>query len=137
MILVDTSVWIDDMRRPSRELRKRVEAGHVLAHDMVIGELACGNLPDRSGFLRRLRELPAIEGLATEDVLTLIEDHGWMGRGIGYVDANLLASVLVHDGASLWTLDTRLESIASELGIAHRDRQDGREWLRSPSASRH
>ena len=126
MILVDTSVWIDDMRRPSSELRERVEAGQVLSHDMVLGELACGNLPDRSGFLGRLRELPTIEGPANEDLLKLIEDHGWMGRGIGYVDANLLGSVLVHEGASLWTLDNRLEAITAELGIAHRSRRDER-----------
>ena len=50
MILVDTSVWIDDVRRPNRKLRDRVDAGDVLSHDMVIGELACGNLPDRNGF---------------------------------------------------------------------------------------
>ena len=119
MILVDTSVWIDDMRRPSPELRERVEAGQVLSHHMVIGELACGNLPDRSGFMGRLRKLPTIPGLASDDVLALIEDHAWMGRGIGYVDANLLGSVLACDGAWLWTLDKRLRAIAAELGIAH------------------
>ena len=125
MILVDTSVWIDDLRRPNRELRERVEAGQVLSHDMVVGELACGTLPDRSGFLSRLRQLPAIPGLANDDLLALIESHSWMGRGIGYVDANLLGSVLAHD-ASLWTLDKRLGAIAAELGIAHRNRRDGR-----------
>ena len=60
MILVDTSVWIDDLRRPSRKLRDRVDAGDVFSHEMVIGELACGNLPDRNGFLHRLGALPAI-----------------------------------------------------------------------------
>ena len=119
MILVDTSVWIDDMRRPSPELRERVEAGQVLSHHMVIGELACGNLPDRSGFIGRLRKLPAIPELASDDVLALIEDHAWMGRGIGYVDASLLSSVLAHGNASLWTNDKRLRQIAGELGIAH------------------
>lgn len=119
MILVDTSVWIDDVRRPNRKLRDRVDAGDVLSHDMVIGELACGNLPDRNGFLRRLRELPAIPALANDELLALIEAHAWMGRGIGYVDANLLGSVLAQDGALLWTADRRLKQIADELGIAH------------------
>ena len=119
MILVDTSVWIDNVRSPIRELRERVAAGQVLAHDMVIGELACGHLPDRESFLRRLRALPAIATLASTDVLGLIEAHAWMGRGIGYVDANLLGSVLWHDGASLWTADRKLNQIADELGIAH------------------
>lgn len=119
MILVDTSVWIDDFRQPSHELRTHVAAGDVLSHHMVIGELACGNLPDRGGFLDRLKKLPVVPELASDDLLALIEEHELMGRGIGYVDANLLGSVLAYAGASLWTLDRRLQAIAEELGIAH------------------
>ena len=119
MILVDTSVWIDDFRQPSHELRARVAAGDVLSHHMVIGELACGNLPDRGGFLGRLRKLPVVPELASDDLLALIEEHALMGRGIGYVDANLVGSVLACAGPSLWTLDRRLQAIAEELGIAH------------------
>lgn len=119
MILVDTSVWIDDFRQPSHELRARVAVGDVLSHHMVIGELACGNLPDRGGFLGRLRKLPVVPELASDDLLALIEEHALMGRGIGYVDANLVGSVLAYAGASLWTLDRRLQAIAEELGIGH------------------
>ena len=119
MILVDTSVWIENVRSPIQELRERVAAGQVFAHDMVIGELACGNLPDRESFLRRLRALPALASLPNADVLELIETYALMGRGIGYVDANLLGSVLAREGASLWTADRRLRQIADELGIAH------------------
>ena len=90
-----------------------------MSHEMVIGELACGNLPDRKGFLDRLRKLPAIPSLPSDDVLALIETHAWMGRGIGYVDANLLGSVLAHRGTMLWTADRRLKQVAEELGIAH------------------
>ena len=86
---------------------------------MVIGELACGNLPQRERLLRRLRALPAIAILTSANMLRLIEAHAWMGRGIGYVDANLLGSVLAHDGASLWTTDRKLKQIADELGVAH------------------
>ena len=119
MILVDTSVWIDDLRRPSRELRDRVHSGEVLSHEMVIGELACGNLPDRNGFLDRLRDLPAMSVLASEEVLVLIEQHAWMGRGMGYVDASLLGAVLVDGSATLWTNDLKLRRVAEELGVAH------------------
>ena len=119
MILVDTSVWIDDLRRPSRKLRDRVDAGDVLSHEMVIGELACGNLPDRDGFLQRLGALPAIRALASEEVLTLIGRHAWMGRGIGYVDASLLGAVVVEENATLWTKDRNLRRLADEMGVAH------------------
>ena len=119
MILVDTSVWIDDLRLHNGKLRDRVDARQVLSHEMVIGELMCGNLPDRGDFLRRLKDLPAIPVLECDEVVALIERHKWMGRGIGYMDANLLGSVLACKGTSLWTNDRRLREIAEELGIAH------------------
>jgi hypothetical protein len=41
-----------------------------------------------------------------------------MGRGIGWVDANLLASVS-QDSAKLWTRDKRLNAIAQDLNLVH------------------
>lgn len=123
MILVDTSVWIDHMRRPIRELDMQLRAREILCHDMVIGELACGNLRDRESTLRRLHALPVVGMLTSADILELIEVRAWMGRGIGYVDANLLGSVLAHEGASLWTRDRRLRQIAEEIDIAHTEAQ--------------
>ena len=119
MILVDTSVWIDHLRRPIARLRSCLAAKRVLCHDMVIGELACGNLAEREQVLRRLRGLPRIEPLPAGDVLDLIEMRRFMGRGIGYVDANLLASVLARKDAALWTHDASLGRLAEELGVAH------------------
>jgi hypothetical protein len=40
------------------------------------------------------------------------------GRGIGWIDAHLLASALVAR-LQLWTTDPRLAVIASEMGIAY------------------
>lgn len=119
MILVDTSVWIDNVRTRNRELQRRVEAREVLCHAMVVGELACGHLPERDEFLERLRGFPLLEALSSDDLLALIERHAWMGRGIGYVDANLLGAVLADGNATLWTTDRRLRGLAEELGIAH------------------
>ncbi len=119
MILVDTSIWIDNVRAPSRELRDRVEAREVLSHAMVIGELACGHLPERDGFLERMRGFPRLATLSGDDLLALIERHSWMGRGIGYMDANLLGAVLADGNATLWTADRKLRALAEELGIAH------------------
>ena len=119
MILVDTSVWIDNVRAPNRELQKRVEAREVLCHAMVVGELACGHLPERNRFLERLRGFPLLKTLSSNDVLALIEQNAWMGKGIGYVDANLLGAVLADGNATLWTNDRKLRRLAEELGIAH------------------
>ena len=119
MILVDTSVWIDHLRHPIQSLKAALGARAVLSHEMVIGELACGNLPNRSLVLDDLESLPAIAPASAKDVLALIEARGLMGRGIGYVDANLLGSVLACSGAALWTHDVRLARIAEELDVAH------------------
>ena len=119
MILVDTSVWIDHMRAPIAELTAALQSRSVLGHEMVIGELACGNLPNRDRTLNDLKALPAATPVATSKVLDTIETHAIMGRGIGYVDASLLSSVLAHENASLWTNDKGLRRIAQELGVAH------------------
>lgn len=118
MILVDTSVWIDTLRAPNRELQERVEAQEVLCHAMVVGELACGHLPERDRFIERLKAFPSLRTPADDELLALIERHAWMGRGIGYVDANLLGAVLADGNATLWTTDRKLRRLAEELGIA-------------------
>ena len=47
-----------------------------------------------------------------------IDKFSLMGRGIGWVDANLLASVS-QDSAKLWTRDKRLNAIAQDLNLAY------------------
>ena len=86
---------------------------------MVIGELACGNLPERADFLRRLKRLPVLPRVAADDLLALMETHAWTGKGIGYVDANLLGAVFVDGSATLWTNDLRLRRLADQHGVAH------------------
>lgn len=88
-------------------------------HPFVLGELACGNLRQREMVLSLLRGLPRIRLVRDEEVLFCIERHGWMGRGIGYVDAHLMAAVVLEGNARLWTRDRRLRGLASESGVAH------------------
>jgi predicted nucleic acid-binding protein len=54
----------------------------------------------------------------SDEVLGFIERHKLHGKGIGYVDVHLLASVALTDGARLWTRDKRLSAAADELGYA-------------------
>ena len=119
MILVDSSVWIDHARRPIPALNAQLEERNVLCHEMVIGELACGNMRERESALKDLQDLPAAKTPASGDVLALIEDRKLMGRGVGYVDMSLIAAVLAHGSATLWTSDRRLRQVAEELGVAH------------------
>ena len=116
MILVDTSVWVDHLRRGNPTLRQLLEAGEVGCHSFVIGELACGRLRNRSSVLDLLRKLPAIAQVEDYEVHELIEARSLMGRGIGWVDLHLLSAAMIS-GVSLWTLDRHLVRAADLLGI--------------------
>ena len=118
MILVDTSVWIDHLRVGEEGLVALLNSSRVMVHPFVVGELACGNLRNRAEVLTLLKELPRAPVATDEEVLFFIERHALMGRGIGYVDAHLLAAVLLADVARLWTRDKRLLAVSKFLNIA-------------------
>jgi predicted nucleic acid-binding protein len=119
MILVDTSVWIDHLRQGDPDLVRALEAGEVLAHPFVVGELACGNLKNRTDFLRLLRTLPQAPVATDAEALAFIDGRALMGRGIGYLDVHLLAAVALAGTATLWTRDKRLAAVAQELGLSY------------------
>ena len=117
MILADTSVWIDHLRAGDAALVSLLDAGRVLVHPFVIGEVALGTQRQRDGVLVALSDLPHAEVATDTEVLRLIEAHGLSGCGIGYVDAHLLASVRLSHGAVLWTRDKRLHTAGSRMGL--------------------
>ena len=119
MILVDTSVWVEHLRHGLPRLATLLQEGEVLIHPWVIGELACGNLRNRSQVLELLQGLPAATVASDAEVLLLIERERLMGRGIGYIDVNLLASARLSH-CRLWTQDHRLAAVAEGQGLAAR-----------------
>ena len=116
MVLADTSVWIEHFRHREPALADRLSEGLVLMHPFVAGELACGNLKHRAAILSDLEALPASRLASNAEVLQLIEDRRLWGRGLGWINAHLLASALLSN-CGLWTLDTRLAKTARELGL--------------------
>jgi predicted nucleic acid-binding protein len=118
VILVDTSVWVEHLHSGNEELAALLNGGEVLAHPFVIGELALGNLLPRDPFLSDLRDLPQAIVAEDEEVLRMINRQALFGRGIGYVDAHLLAAARLTNGSQLWTRDRRLQAVAAQLGLA-------------------
>ena len=118
MILVDTSVWIDHLRGGVAALVSLLNNDQVLIHPFVTGELACGNLKKRSELLNLFQNLPQSSVASQQEVMFFIEHHHLMGRGIGFIDAHLLAATALQGTAQLWTQDKRLDRIALELNIA-------------------
>ena len=117
MILVDTSVWVDHFRAANSRLAELLEDGQVLCHPFVVGELACGNLRRRVEVLSLLADLPRLPALASEDVMSFVDGHRLMGKGLGWIDVHLLAAA-VASRETLWTKDRRLANAANRLGVA-------------------
>jgi predicted nucleic acid-binding protein len=115
MILVDTSVWIDHLKSGDDGLAALLHRGRVLMHPFVLGELALGSLRQRGVVLSSLADLPSATAASDAEVLVFIETAGLSGTGIGYVDAHLLASLRLTNGASLWTRDKRLSKVYEAL----------------------
>jgi len=118
VIVVDTSIWVDHLRAGNKALAGLLEAGMVLAHPFVIGEIALGHLRQREVVLSALSDLPCSRVATELEVLHFVEHYALFGRGIGYVDVHLLAAVQLTAGARLWTKDGRLYKIAAGLDLA-------------------
>ena len=121
MILVDTSVWVRFLagRQPyATELDRLLLENEVLGHEFVYGELLLGDPGGRAKLLieyERMQHAPTVQH---DEVLALVRGRSLNGRGIGWVDAHLLASTLIEK-ARLWTADTALSRLARKAGVGH------------------
>jgi predicted nucleic acid-binding protein len=118
MILADTSVWIDHLRGRLTGLGSRLDRGEIMMHPFVIGEVMLSGAYHRRGTIELLHRLPLAPLPRVEEAEALIVRESLDGRGVGYVDAVLLAAVQLRPGAQLWTLDRKLGSVAVAMSIA-------------------
>ena len=116
MILVDTSIWVQHFRNGNKQLGSLLDEEQVFCHPFVIGELACGTLRNRQEVLSLLKALPQAQVAEHQEVLYLLDGRQLYGRGLGWVDAHLLASAVLT-GCTLWTLDRPLRRAATTLSI--------------------
>jgi predicted nucleic acid-binding protein len=116
-VIVDTSVWVQHLRKGDSLLRERLKQGIVTTHPFILGELACGNLGNRTEILGLLASLPTAVVVDDAELLGFVERERLYGRGIGWIDVHLLASARVM-AESLWTLDRRLREAALLVGVA-------------------
>jgi len=116
-VLVDTSVWRRYFSGTAsvRGLGDLLdEDGAVLVHPFIIGEMVLGGLSAREEQL--FVRLPSAGVVPHEEVLELVRRRRLARRGIGWVDAHLLASALTSS-AVLWSVDADLSAVAADLGI--------------------
>ena len=120
MILVDTSVWIDFLRTGEPHLTELLMRGQVLRHPWVQGELLLGRLDPQSEFSRLMGELPCADSASHAEMIGLIQAESLGGTGIGYVDAQLIASARLTRNTRVWTRDKRLSAVCDRMGIGFR-----------------
>jgi predicted nucleic acid-binding protein len=118
LILADTSIWIDHFRVRDPMLDQLLGERRIRMHPFVIGELAMGNLRDRSTTLEELQDIHHVVAASDDEVMRLVEAGPHHGAGLGWVDAHLLAAVVLADGLTLWTRDRRLNAAAGLHGVA-------------------
>jgi len=121
MVLVDTSVWIRFLaNRPpyAAELDRLLDKEESAGHNLIYGELLIGDPGGRAAMLDSYQLMPRIADVSHKEVVEFVRANQLYGRGIGWIDAHLLASCLVAD-VSLWTADDRLARVANELGISY------------------
>jgi predicted nucleic acid-binding protein len=117
VILVDTSAWIQHLRKSDAALVTFLKEQRVRACDVVIGELLLGTgLP--AGFARDLRSLPRLTSPSAAETRTYVERHSrsFAGAGVGWADAQILLTA-AKAGARLHTTDKAVRRLCRSLGI--------------------
>ncbi len=117
MIIADTSIWVQHFRLGLPEFEKVLFDGRICMHPVVLGELAVGNLTNRTRVLSALKSLPRTKTATQEECLDFIENHALYGLGVGWNGVQLIVAARVS-GNTLWSVDKRLSKAAVQLGIA-------------------
>ena len=118
MILADTSVWIGHLRALNPQMENLLTRGKIVMHPFVVAEIALGSLKNRRQKLGAMDMLRKVKVAQMSEVRRMIEANGLYAKGIGLIDAHLIASCLLTPGTQLWTRDTALEKVATALGVA-------------------
>ena len=117
-VLVDSSVWVGHFKQRNEHLVALLEADLVVCHPYIVAEVACGTPPSRKAIISMLAEMESTPVATQDELLALLDTRQLYGRGCGFVDLSLLASVLLSEKTLIWTLDKRFEQLAVEANRA-------------------
>jgi len=122
VVLVDTSIWIRFLAGTepyASNLDRLLSGDEVLGHDFVYGELLIGDRGVRARLLAQYKVMRQAALVANPEVVEFVRHHKINARGIGWIDAHLLASAIVAN-SRLWTADRPLAAVAQDIGVAYR-----------------
>jgi predicted nucleic acid-binding protein len=118
LILIDTNIWVDHFQRANQHVLDLLDSGRVVMHPYIVAELALGGLHDRELTLASLELLPELPLAELNEVRQLIEIRKLYARGVGFVDAHLIASIIiVQTPTEMWTNDEALKRAAESFGF--------------------
>lgn len=103
---------------PYSELDQLLRRDDVNGHDFIYGELLVGDREGRKGLLDSYARMDQAPLVPHGEVVAFVHDRKLSGRGIGWIDAHLLASALVGR-LKLWTAHAPLAAVAGDLGIRY------------------
>lgn len=118
LVLIDTNMWVDHFQHVNSHVLALLDAGRVVMHPYIVAELALGGLHDRDMTLASLEFLPELPVAELHEVRQLVEIRKLYTRGVGFVDAHLIASlIIVQTPTELWTNDEALKGVAESFGF--------------------
>jgi predicted nucleic acid-binding protein len=117
VILADTSIWVDHLRVSNAQMASLLNRGKIAMHPCVVAEIALGSLKNRRQKLGAMDLLRKVRVAQMSEVRHMIEANALYSKGIGLIDAHLIASCLLTPGTQLWTRDSALQKVAKALGI--------------------
>ena len=121
IVLVDTSVWIRFLSNQApyaTDLDALLGRDEVSGHELIYGELLIGDRGGRKRLLADYEQMHQARTVRHDEVVAFVRGRRLHGRGIGWIDAHLLASALIGH-LKLWTADPRLSVIAHEFGVGY------------------
>jgi predicted nucleic acid-binding protein len=117
-ILIDTNIWVDHFQSANPQVSALLDAGRAVMHPYIVAELALGGLHDRHLTLGSLELLPMLPVAELGEVRQLIELRRLFTLGVGFVDAHLIASLIIAQAPTeLWTNDEALKRVAESFGF--------------------
>ena len=122
MVLADTSIWIRFLAGTepyASGLDRLLADDEVLGHGFVYGELLIGDHGGRAKLLGAYKGMRQAASVPNAEVVEFVRHRKINSRGIGWIDAHLLASAIVAR-ATLWSADRPLVAVALDIGAAYR-----------------
>ncbi|HEY1239674.1 MAG TPA: PIN domain-containing protein [Bryobacteraceae bacterium] len=116
MILADTSVWVNHLRRGDHALARLLQAENIGLHPFIFGELAAGNLRNRERVLAYFASLPQLPIAPENEVHHLLASRRLWGSGLGWIDLHILTAAKLS-GWRLYTADHAMNEAAGRLEI--------------------